>query len=66
MKLPKIKALRIKGKLTREEVANRLGISKEAYRWYELGYREPKAKIIKELSKIFKCTTDELLKEEVT
>jgi len=65
-KLPKIKVLRNENGFTREEMAEELQISKYTYKAYELGYREVNLTILKKLSKVFKCTTDELLKEEVT
>lgn len=62
MKLPKIQALRLENKLTREEMAKKLQVSISTYKSYELGYREPNVTIINKLSEIFKCTTDEILK----
>ncbi len=43
----KIKFYRTKKKLSRKELADKVGISQEAIRYYELGRREPKASILK-------------------
>lgn len=42
----KLKEARIKKKITQEELANRIGISKYAIAKYEQGQREPKLKIL--------------------
>ncbi len=50
-----IRERRIKMGLTQTEVANKLGISQQAYGRYELGMREPEFKFIIEISQILGC-----------
>ncbi len=47
-----IRERRIKMGLTQTEVANKLGISQQAYGRYELGKREPEFKFIMQISEI--------------
>lgn len=47
--------------LNQESVANKLGITRQAYSNYEQGIREPSIEQIKQLCIIFDCTADELL-----
>lgn len=63
-KLPQIQILREKNGYTREEVAKILGISINTYNSYEWGNRRPKIERIQQLAKLFKCTTDDILREE--
>jgi transcriptional regulator with XRE-family HTH domain len=62
-KLPQMQILREKNGFTREDVAKILRISIHTYTSYELGNREPNIVRIRQLSKLFKCTIDELLEE---
>lgn len=62
-KLPQMQKLREKNGFTREDVSKILGISIHTYVSYETGTREPNIERIRQLSRLFKCTTDELLKE---
>lgn len=57
----KIKELRISKKMTQQEVADKLGITRPAYTAYESGKREPDFSILQSLANIFDVTTDFLL-----
>jgi transcriptional regulator with XRE-family HTH domain len=58
----KLKALRIKHKLTQEELGEKLCLSRTSISHYELGNFEPDIKTIIDISNLFNVTTDELLK----
>ena len=58
-----LKNLRIKAKMTQEEVGKQLGITQCAYGNYELGKRSPKPEMLKKLAQIFDCTVDTLLED---
>ena len=57
----KIKELRVSKKMTQQEVADKLGITRPAYTAYESGKREPDFSILQSLANIFDVTTDYLL-----
>lgn len=56
-----IKSLRTKHNLTQNELAKKIGVTRQAYANYEQGTREPSMDIIKKLCVLFDCTSDELL-----
>lgn len=56
-----IKTLRIKACLTQADVAKILNVSKSAVSMWELGLRQPNAKKLKKLAKLFDVTVDQLL-----
>lgn len=51
-------------KLSQEELAEKIGISRQAYSNYEQGIREPNLDILRRLCIIFDCTADKLLEIE--
>ena len=57
----KIKELRVAQKLTQNEFATRLGVTKSAISSYENGSRLPSYDILIKISHIFKASTDYLL-----
>jgi transcriptional regulator with XRE-family HTH domain len=58
----KLKALRLKYKLTQEELGEKLCWSRTSISYYEQGKFEPDIKTIIDISNLFNVTTDELLK----
>lgn len=56
-----ISRLRASAQLSRKEVADKLGITLQAYAAYEAGVREPRRENILKLADIFGVTTDVLL-----
>ena len=56
-----LKLMRIKNRLTQEQLAMKLGLSVKQIRNYEQGLREPKVTMLKEIAKFFNCTMEELL-----
>ncbi len=56
-----IKFLRKKFKLTQDELAKKLNISRQVISYYENGTREPDLNIMINISKIFNCSLDLLL-----
>ena len=52
--------------LTQKEIADQLGISRQAYANYETGNREPDLNTLKQLADIFSVTVDYLLGNETT
>ena len=53
--------LRKKRNLTQKDVADHLGISRQAYANYETGSREPDLNTLKELADFFNVSVDHLL-----
>lgn len=52
--------------LTQKEIADQLGISRQAYANYETGNREPDLSTLKQLADIFSVSVDYLLGNEIT
>lgn len=59
----RLKKLRLNKKLTQQDVANLLGITRQAYGYYEseTSKREPDLASVKKLAELFDVTTDYLL-----
>ena len=57
----KIKELRVSQKMTQNEFAERLGVTKSSISSYENGSRLPSYDILIKISRIFKVSTDYLL-----
>ncbi|WP_028987646.1 helix-turn-helix domain-containing protein [Thermicanus aegyptius] len=57
----RLKALRTKKKLTHQDMADFLGISRQAYGLYENGKREPDFHTLQKLADFFNVSTDYLL-----
>jgi transcriptional regulator with XRE-family HTH domain len=53
--------LRKKHKMTQQELANKLGVSRGTIGMYEIGQREPDAETLKKIADFFNTTTDYLL-----
>lgn len=60
----RIRRLRTGARMTQEELANRLGISKSAVGMYEQGRREPPYELLLRLSELFGVSADWLLARE--
>lgn len=60
-KLPRLKELRLKLKLTQAQMAEQLNMHQQQYSRYESGKFEPPLKHIKNICKTFNVTTDWLL-----
>lgn len=58
----KLKALRLKNKLTQEELGEKLYLSRTSISSYEIGKNEPNIETIIAISDLFKISIDELLK----
>lgn len=58
----KLKALRLKNKLTQEELGEKLYLSRTSISSYEIGKNEPNIEAIIAISDLFKISIDELLK----
>lgn len=56
-----LKFYRSQNKLKQEEVAQKIGVTRQCYAHYEQGIREPGLEILKKLCVLFNCTADELL-----
>lgn len=57
----KLKTLRLQNKLTQEQLAKKLGVTKSVISAYEVGLRMPSYDILISIAQIFKVTTDFLL-----
>ena len=55
---------RKKAGLTQADVASEVGVSAAAVCQWETGATVPKAKLLPEIAKLYKCTVDKLLKED--
>ena len=58
------KYFRNQSNLKQDEVALKIGVTRQCYAHYEQGIREPSIEIIKKLCIVFNCTADELLEIE--
>lgn len=56
-----LKLMRIKNRLTQEQLAEKLNLSLKQIRNYEQGINEPRLTTLKEIAKFFDCTIEELL-----
>lgn len=61
-----LKTLRTQRGMTQQEVAQRLGITRQAYSNYEAGLREPDYGTLCALADLFGCTADRLMGREPT
>ena len=61
----KVIALREAKKMTQEQLAEQVGVSRQAVSKWEMGQSQPQAESILRLAGLFGVTTDELLKENV-
>ena len=57
----RLKTLRLQEKLTQQQLADRLGITKSVVSYYELQERYPSPEILIKLASIFHVSTDYLL-----
>ena len=57
----RLKQLRIDARLTQQELANQIGLTKSVVSYYELQERSPSPEILIKLAKIFHVSTDYLL-----
>lgn len=57
-----LKDLRNKSKKSQQEVADYLGVSRQAYSHYENGKREPDLETLLKLGEYFECSVDEILR----
>lgn len=60
----KLKMLRKESKLTQEQLAEKLNVSRQAITKWESGDGVPDIENLKQISKVFNITIDELIKEE--
>ena len=61
----RLKTLRIKKKLTQQQLADLLGLTKSVISAYENGLRYPAYDVLIKISRIFKVSTDYLLGVEI-
>ena len=61
----RLKTLRIKKKLTQQQLADLLGLTKSVITAYENGLRYPAYDVLIKISRIFKVSTDFLLGVEI-
>lgn len=58
-----IKKLREKNNLTQTDLAQRLGVSRQAISMWEADKRELKASMVKKIAQVFRVSVDEILKK---
>lgn len=58
------KTLRKSRGLTQQQVADKLGITRQAYNHYETGRRKPQANMLKVMAELFGCSIDQILEYE--
>lgn len=61
-----LKYLRIKKNMTQQEVADKIGVCRSAYTYYETGKTEPNLKILSELADLFEVSLDEMIRNRKT
>lgn len=61
-----LKELRIKAGVSQTTIAKELGISRQAYNYYENGKRDPDTEMLKNIANYFNVSTDYLLGREAT
>ena len=59
----KLKAIRLSNKMTQDDIAEALGVSRSTVAMWETGKALPRADKLIELAKLFNCTIDDLLKD---
>lgn len=57
----KLKALRLKYRLSQKQVSDRIGVSPSIISGYETGERTPSTEVLLALSHLYRCSTDYLL-----
>lgn len=62
--MEELKRQRLKRKMTQQDVANELGITRQAYSNYEAGLREPDYATLRALCGLFCCSADRLIGNE--
>jgi len=62
--MDRLKGLRIEKGVTQREIAELLGVTYQAYSYYEKGSREPSHEAVLKLADYFNVTTDYLLGRE--
>lgn len=59
-----LRSERKKTGLKQGDIAELIGISQQRLSHFETGLRQPKADILKKLSKVYNCSIDELLEDD--
>lgn len=59
-----IKAKRLALGISQENLAKQLGVKRITVTQWEAGRNTPKTKMLQEIAKALKCSTDDLLKQE--
>lgn len=63
MKITPIKIRRINAGFETAEAAERLNISMSTFYKLEQGHKEPSVKLIARMSKLYKCTADDIFRD---
>ena len=58
-----IRAIRLHGLMSQDDLAKQLGITQGAVSQWELGNKNPRAAMLPKIAKVLNCTVDELLTE---
>ena len=48
-------------KLNQQEVADRIGVTRQCYSNYEQGIRQPSVDVLRNICEVLECTADELI-----
>ena len=56
-----LKQLRKFKKLTQQQVADKLGITRACYSGYEQGRRQPSMDILRKICEVLNCSADEII-----
>lgn len=59
--MTKIEIARLQKGITRQELANRLGITERAVLYYESAQRQPRAHILKKMATVLNCRMEDLI-----
>ena len=63
--MDELKRQRLRFDMTQQDVAKKLGITRQAYSNYEAGLREPDYATLRALSQLFRCSADQLIGNEM-
>lgn len=60
----KLRQLREQANLSQQEVSEKIGVSRSAYAYYEVGQSHPKLATLQNIAKLYNISTDDLLTED--
>lgn len=56
-----LKSFRKFKQMTQQEVADKIGVTRECYSGYEQGRRQPSIDVLRSICEVLECTADEII-----